>query len=123
VSIGFERPLMILLGAVIIPLTLFLASRFRNPFAMTLPLGSPGGIPFKPPFRGEALIKILKVLEICGVSILFLATAGPVNKTSERVWLNRGADILFVLDISPSMAGIDMDGRSRFDAARVLVRS
>ncbi|GHT68185.1 aerotolerance regulator BatA [Spirochaetia bacterium] len=121
--IGFEHPLMILLGVASIPIVIFLSSRFKNPFAMSLPLGAPGGIPFKPPFNGEILIKILKILELCGVFLLFLAAAGPVSKTSERVWLNRGADILFVLDISPSMAGIDMDGRSRFDAARVLVRS
>ncbi|GHV11828.1 hypothetical protein FACS189491_03760 [Spirochaetia bacterium] len=120
---GFEHPLMILLGAAFIPLLIFLSSRFRNPFTLSLPLGAPGGIPFKPPLKGEFLIKILKILELCGVFILFLAAAGPVVKVSERVWLNRGADILFVLDISPSMAGIDMDGRSRFDAARDLVRS
>ncbi|GHV92296.1 aerotolerance regulator BatA [Spirochaetia bacterium] len=122
-SIGFEHPLMILLGAALIPVLIFLPPRFKNPFALALPLGAPGGIPFKPPVKGEFLIKILKILELCGVFILFLAAAGPVSKSSERVWLNRGADILFVLDISPSMAGIDMDGRSRFDAARNLVRS
>ncbi|GHV55390.1 aerotolerance regulator BatA [Spirochaetia bacterium] len=121
--IGFEHPLMILLGAACIPIVIFLSSRFKNTFTMTLPLGAPGGIPFKPPFNGEILIKLLKILELCGVFLLFLAAAGPVSKSSERVWLNRGADILFVLDISPSMAGIDMDGRSRFDAARELVRS
>jgi Ca-activated chloride channel family protein len=122
-SIGFEYPVMLLLGAACIPLLIFLVPRFRNLFALTLPLGAPGGTPFKPPVKGEFLIKLLKMLEICGIFLLFLAAAGPVSKTTERVWLNRGADILFVLDISPSMAGIDMDGRSRFDAARDLVRS
>jgi Ca-activated chloride channel family protein len=121
--IGFEHPLLILLGAICIPLIIFLSRRFRNPFALSLPLGAPGGIPFKPPFKGEFLIKLLKILELCGVFILFLAAAGPVGKVSSPVWLNRGADVLFVLDISPSMAGIDMDGRSRFDAARDLIRS
>jgi Ca-activated chloride channel family protein len=114
---------MLLLGAALVPLLVFLAPRLRNPFALSLPLGAPGGIPFKPPVRGEFLIKLLKMLEMCGFFILFLAAAGPVSKTTERVWLNRGADILFVLDISPSMAGIDMNGRSRFDAARDLIRS
>jgi len=42
-----------------------------------------------------------------------------VNKT---VWLSRGADILFVLDISPSMAALDMGGVSRYDAARSLLK-
>jgi Ca-activated chloride channel family protein len=41
---------------------------------------------------------------------------------SETVWLNRGADILFVLDTSPSMAAIDMDGSNRFNVARRLLK-
>ncbi|MCL2472649.1 MAG: VWA domain-containing protein, partial [Treponema sp.] len=57
-----------------------------------------------------------------GVFLLFIAAAGPHIVYSETVWLNRGADIFFVVDTSPSMAGIDMNGRSRFDAARSLVR-
>jgi Ca-activated chloride channel family protein len=40
---------------------------------------------------------------------------------TDLVWLNRGADIIFVVDVSPSMAGIDMNGRSRYDAARTLL--
>jgi Ca-activated chloride channel family protein len=40
---------------------------------------------------------------------------------NETLWLDRGADILFVLDCSPSMAGIDMDGRNRFDTAREFI--
>jgi Ca-activated chloride channel family protein len=43
-------------------------------------------------------------------------------KISETVWLNRGADILFVIDISPSMAAIDMDGSNRFNAACRLLK-
>jgi Ca-activated chloride channel family protein len=123
VNISFEHPLMVVLGVILMPILVMAPRFFKNPFAMALPLGAPGGIPFKPPFNGEVLIRILKMLELCGVFILFLAAAGPVHRSSEQVWLNRGADILFVVDISPSMAGIDMDGRSRFDAARDLVRA
>jgi len=53
--------------------------------------------------------------------MLFAAAAGPHFVFSEMVWLNRGADIIFVMDISPSMAGIDMGGRTRFEAARSLL--
>jgi Ca-activated chloride channel family protein len=68
------------------------------------------------------LMKLLRGMELLGVFCLFAAAAGPVLVSGETVWLNRGADILFVLDVSPSMAGLDMEGRSRFDAARELVR-
>jgi Ca-activated chloride channel family protein len=121
-NIGFEHPAMLALGFAFIPLAVFIPRLFRSLFVLRIPLGAPGGLPFKPPFKGRLLPGILKGLEISGILFLFIAAAGPVSKSAERVWLNRGADILFVLDISPSMAGIDMNGRNRFDAARELIR-
>jgi Ca-activated chloride channel family protein len=73
------------------------------------------------PFNTGALVRALGILEYAGAALLFFSAAGPVLRTSETVWLNRGADILFVLDTSPSMAGLDMDGTSRFNAARNLL--
>jgi Ca-activated chloride channel family protein len=122
-NIGFEYPAVLILGLAFVPLAVFIPRFFRSIFVLTIPLGAPGGLPFKLPFRGGLLLKILKGFEVFGVLLLFIAAAGPVSKSAERVWLNRGADILFVLDISPSMAGIDMNGRNRFDAARELIRA
>jgi len=67
-------------------------------------------------------MKFLHALELTGVFLLFTAAAGPHFIFTEMVWLNRGADIMFVVDVSPSMAGIDMNGRNRFDTAMSLVR-
>jgi Ca-activated chloride channel family protein len=119
---GFDRPVLVLAACVIIPLGIMLARRLKNPFAADIPLGPPGGVPFKAPFNLDWLVKALRVLEYGGVLLLFLAAAGPVIKTTETVWLNRGADVVFVLDSSPSMAALDMDGVSRFNAARSLIR-
>jgi Ca-activated chloride channel family protein len=122
-SFGFERPLFFAAACIIIPLAALAAKRFRNFFTLFVPLGPPGGIPFKPPFNTEALIRLLRFLEYGGVFLLLVSAAGPVLKTTETLWLNQGADILFALDTSPSMAGIDMDGSNRFDAARRLIRN
>jgi Ca-activated chloride channel family protein len=65
----------------------------------------------------------LKFLETAGIVLLFFSAAGPSIKTAETVWLNRGADIIFILDVSPSMAALDMDGKNRFSAARELLSS
>ncbi|MDR1971393.1 MAG: VWA domain-containing protein [Treponema sp.] len=120
--IGFEHPLFIAALLLAIPLILLLARRTRHVFVLLLPLGAPGGVPFRPSFKWDLALKILWAMELSGVVLLLLAAAGPQRRISTTVWLGRGADILFVLDISPSMAGIDMDGGSRFDAARNLVR-
>jgi Ca-activated chloride channel family protein len=120
-SIGFERPFLILAGTAIIALLCGLSRFFRDALTLEIPLGPPGGIPFKPALNLTLLIKLLRIPKLCGVFLLFIAAAGPRLVSPELVWLSRGADILFVMDISPSMAGLDMDGRSRFDAARNLV--
>ena len=121
-NIGFDRPLFFLAAFIVIPVFLLIARYFKPLFALDLPLGPPGGISFKSPVNLKFLMRFLYALELAGVFLLFTAAAGPHLIFSEMVWLNRGADILFVVDISPSMAGLDMNGRSRFDAARSLVR-
>ena len=121
-SIGFERPLFILAAVIVIPGIIFFSRYFKSLFALDIPLGPPGGISFKSPVNLKLLIKILHALELSGVFLLFAAAAGPHLIHTEMIWLNRGADIIFVVDISPSMAGIDMNGLNRFDAARNLVR-
>jgi Ca-activated chloride channel family protein len=120
-SIGFERPVWIALGILAVPGILFLSRFFKSLLTLNISFTVPGGIPFKPPFNPLFLIKILKIAELLGVFFLFAAAAGPHFISTETVWLNRGADILFVLDISPSMAGIDMGNLNRFEAARNLV--
>ncbi|GHV94654.1 hypothetical protein AGMMS50293_09740 [Spirochaetia bacterium] len=121
-SFGFERPLLAVAAFIIIPLAAFFTAKMKNPFAASIPLGAPGGVPFKAPFNMDGLIKALRILEYSGVFLLFFSAAGPVIKTTETVWLNRGADILFVIDTSPSMAALDMDGISRFSAARNILK-
>ncbi|AEF80399.1 VWA domain-containing protein [Leadbettera azotonutricia] len=121
-SAAFDRPYLLAAAVIFIPLMLIFSRRFKPLFTLELPLGPPGGIPFKPPVNLELLLKMLHALELAGVVFLFIAAAGPHFIYTETVWFSRGADIFFVVDVSPSMAGMDMNGRSRFDAARDLVR-
>lgn len=121
-NINFDRPLYILLAFIAIPLILLVARGLKPLFALDLPLGAPGGIAFKSPVNLKLLLSFLHALELAGVFLLFTAAAGPHRVFTEMVWLNRGADIIFVVDTSPSMSGIDMNGRNRFDAARILLR-
>jgi len=122
VNIGFDRPIFLAAAVIAIPLLFIFLRGFKSIFALDLPLGPPGGIAFKSPVNLKFLMKLLHALEFTGAFLLFIAAAGPHFILAETVWFNRGADILFVLDISPSMAGLDMNGRSRFEAARNLVR-
>ena len=121
-NFGFERPLVILAAFVIIPAAIIISRRLKNIFEFSIPLGAPGGIPFRPPGNIAGLVRTLRVLEYAGAALLLIGAAGPEITVNKTVWLNRGADILFVLDVSPSMAAIDMNGTSRFSASRELLR-
>jgi len=119
---GFENPLLGLLGA-IITVAVILVLRFKKShFALDIPLGPPGGSIFKPPIGVETLVALLRWMERVGLVCLLVALAGPVSIRHETLWMDRGADVLFVLDISPSMSALDMGGRSRFDVATALIR-
>jgi Ca-activated chloride channel family protein len=136
--IGFEYPLFTAALPVLIFLILLVTRRSRHAFVLLLPLGAPGGVPFKTPFKGGLILRLLFGMELFAAVLLLLAAGGPERRVNRTLWLGRGADILFVLDISPSMAGLDMGGPgnaqsagtrsggryevSRFDAARNLVR-
>lgn len=119
-NLGFDRPLAVAAAFIVIPLAYYILSRLKNPFVAYVPLGAPGGVPFKSQ-QMSGLVRLLKFLEMLGVFLLFFGAGGPVTKKTETVWVNRGADIIFVLDVSPSMAALDMDGKNRFTAAKNLI--
>ncbi|MDR3170982.1 MAG: VWA domain-containing protein [Treponema sp.] len=120
-NLAFEYPALIVAGLVVIILGWSLSRLFKDALTLVVPLGPPGGTPFKPPYNLDIIIHLLQGLEITGSFLLFIAAAGPLVISTETVWRNRGMDILFVVDISPSMAAQDMAGASRFDMARKLV--
>jgi len=119
-SFSFDNPFIAFFAFLLVPIGILIYARLKNPFVAAIPLGAPGGVPFKTSQFG-GLVKLLKFLEVTGVLLLFLSAAGPAIKISEMVFLNRGADIIFIFDVSPSMAALDMDGKSRFAAGRELI--
>jgi Ca-activated chloride channel family protein len=118
---GFERPLVLAAGILAVVVAAVGRRFFRELLSAELPLGPPGGAPIKPPFDAGFLVRIFRWMEYAGILLLFTAAAGPELLSTRMIWLDRGADIFFVVDISPSMAGMDIDGLSRFDAARKLI--
>jgi len=53
---------------------------------------------------------------------LLIAVAGPSISEKERIHLNRGHDILLVLDESPSMAAQDFSPVNRFETAKGVLK-
>ncbi|MCH5290294.1 MAG: VWA domain-containing protein [Treponema sp.] len=63
----------------------------------------------------------VQVLMICSFVCTIIACAEPVVHHQEKVYSSRGADILFVIDTSPSMAARDIAGTSRIEAAKQAI--
>jgi Ca-activated chloride channel family protein len=119
---SFENPFLVL-AALILPLIVIILGRFfRDAFRISLSLGPPGGASFPAKSAGRVWARFFRVADCGAACLLFLAAAGPQFVQNETLWLDRGADILFVLDCSPSMAGMDMNGESRFNTAKNLIK-
>lgn len=108
-----------------IPVFYFLryAGIFR-PIMIPLTLGNWKGHYFQWPnhFR-KAVSALASILAVAGFTALVTAYANPVVHKQEKVYSSRGADILFVLDTSPSMAAQDMSGLRRIDAAIQVIHT
>jgi Ca-activated chloride channel family protein len=71
---------------------------------------------------------MLAAVETLAVMLILFALSNPVKVLLKTVYKERGADIVFILDASPSMAALDItnsegDLVNRFDAARNLLAS
>ncbi|HHU36258.1 MAG TPA: VWA domain-containing protein [Treponema sp.] len=72
-------------------------------------------------------IRFLRVVSISSLYLTFLcvifALAGPVKIHRESIFSGTGNTVLFVLDVSPSMAAKDMDTLTRLETGRQYIRS
>ncbi len=119
-----ERPSWMILF-MLFPLFIFLrkAGFFLRP-AFPLILGNWGApvLSWRSPFT-----RFVRLVGTAAAVIAFflavLALSGPVRLTNEAVFSKTGNTVIFILDVSPSMAASDMDGSTRLDIGRQYIRS
>lgn len=63
-----------------------------------------------------------KVLGILGFLVTVFAFSEPIIYKQERVYTSRGTDIIFVIDVSPSMAAKDIGNETRLEVAKNSVK-
>lgn len=122
--IRFDHPLLLVLCLVPFGLVLARRSRLRTyRKGLALPLDFWGA---RPTPEAPAAVRLLLLLSYAGFLIawqaLSVAAAGPVRIEHSRPMQRSDADIMFVVDASPSMAAMDMKP-TRLDAALEMVRS
>jgi len=90
---------------------------------LAFPLGQWGGLRFQPSIPGMRLVMMVSNLTFWLAFVLMItALAGPGLTKQEKIYLNTGADILIVLDESPSMAARDFPPENRFNAAKGVIK-
>ena len=57
-----------------------------------------------------------------GIAFLIVALSSPALAVREKIYLNRGIDIMIVLDESPSMSAQDFQPQNRFETAKQVIR-
>jgi Ca-activated chloride channel homolog len=91
----------------------------RLPFAFAMwngpKVGVPGGLM-------RVLLFVGAVFFWAGIGSIIVALAGPGQTVRERLYLNRGLDIMIVLDESPSMSAQDFQPDNRFETAKTVIR-
>ena len=68
------------------------------------------------------MIFLYKLLIFLSVSFLIVSIAEPVVYKTKKSYYARGNSIMFVLDISPSMAVKDIENSNRIDVARRIIK-
>ena len=122
--IRFDYPLILALSLVPLGFALVWRSRLQlYKKGLPLPLDNWEA---KPTPDAPSPLRALLLLSYSGFFIawvsLSVAAAGPVRVEKARPPQRSDADIMFVIDASPSMAAMDMSP-TRLDAALMMVRS
>ncbi|QTQ11058.1 VWA domain-containing protein [Treponema parvum] len=121
--IDFMNPFAFLFFIPVLFLFLLRKAKVFSSPAFPVILSDWGGSAFKWKggfFKFTAVIKT--ALFLAGYVLVVLAFADPVIHHDQKVYVSRGNDVLFVLDVSPSMAARDMGGLTRLEAAKQVIR-
>lgn len=122
-SWSFETPQFLLL-LILIPFGIYFRHIWKNRgsvIRLSFSIYQAEKFRKKPSFNG--LLFILASLSFwCGVLALIFSLSGPVRLSKDRVFLNRGIDVMIVLDLSPSMAARDFEPLNRFESAKEVIR-
>lgn len=122
--IHFENPLAFFL-LLLIPAFYFLRAVhiFSSP-SIPLTLGDWNGSAFEYKQTLRTFFSFLAhFFSVIGFTLLVVAYTNPTISHQEKIYVSKGSDILYVLDVSPSMAARDMSDLTRLEAAKSAIKA
>ncbi len=118
----FEYPLAFALLLLIPLYYIARAYRILLPQSFLLTLSDWNGESFEATSSNIFLRIISRICLVASFVTLVSALASPVISQQERIYTSRGAEMVFALDISPSMTAKDMDSLSRLESAKQTIQ-
>lgn len=116
---NFENPAAFFLLLLIPALFILRHLKIFNRITFPAVLADWEGRHFEWKGRPQKFLSLLaSIFFTAGFLISVAALAAPVLSNQEKVYTSLGTDIIFVLDTSPSMSAMDVDGGQRIDAAK-----
>lgn len=120
--LDFTNPLAFLLILFIPVVYVFRKAQILSGPAFPLTISDWNGKTFSWNSKSRLFYSVLVRIFLCSAYIcVVIAFSDPVIHHQEKVYTSRGADILFLLDTSPSMAAKDIGGVTRLDSAKMSV--
>lgn len=117
--IDFENPAAFFFLLMIPALYFLRYLKIFGPISLPMILSDWKGSSFEWKHRSRNFLSVVvHLLTLAGFVSIVISFANPVIHHQEKVYTSRGAEILFVIDVSPSMAAKDMGGLTRLDAAK-----
>lgn len=122
--LSFTRPLCFVLLLLIPAYRVARKRGWIRGMEFPLTLGDWNGLPFRwssPFMRAAGAVSAFACVAAFACAVV--ALSGPVLFREEPVFSGTGTGIVFVLDVSPSMAARDIGNETRLDSARHFIRS
>lgn len=115
----FQNPAAFLMLLLIPALYIFRKTGIFTRFSFIVTFSDWNGKAFEwnKPVRNISSV-LSKVAALTAFVFVVIAFSQPVLYKQERVYTSRGTDVVFVIDVSPSMAAKDIGGLRRLDAAK-----
>lgn len=117
-----DHPEMLLIFLLLIPLYYIRHIWKQRGGKLTFAFSNWKGKGFGNPFTLPSLVYVLSMgLSWAGIILTVIALSGPSRVSREKVFTSRGIDVMFVIDISPSMAAQDFSNNSRLESAQETI--
>ena len=120
----FENPFAFLLIAAVPVFLILRKMGILRKIEFPLTLSDWNGYSFSWKDSTAGVVSFLsRLLMIIGFLLCVTAYARPVISKPEKIYTSRGSDIVFVVDVSPSMGALDIGNSTRLEASRQTITS